>query len=74
MFCPSMCSGKGVCDWSLSKPACKCFDENDLTDGCYDSGVNEPEECERPSLGIRMVLSPKAVLVSVIAVASLFMA
>lgn len=56
-----MCSGKGVCDWSLSKPACKCFDENDLTDGCYDSGVNEPDKSE-PSMStsLKPGLSSKA--------------
>jgi hypothetical protein len=45
MFCPSMCSGKGICDWSLPTPACKCFDETDTTPGCYDSAVNEQAIC-----------------------------
>lgn len=45
MFCPSMCSGKGICDWSLPTPACKCFDESDTTPGCYDSDVNEQAAC-----------------------------
>lgn len=34
MFCPAMCSGKGICDWDLPKPICKCFDPNDLSTNC----------------------------------------
>lgn len=49
MFCPSMCSGKGICDWSLPTPACKCFDESDTTPGCYDSAVNEQATCPTSS-------------------------
>lgn len=45
MFCPSMCSGKGECDWSSPTPTCKCFDENDKTDGCYESEVIEQAVC-----------------------------
>lgn len=56
MFCPSMCSGKGICDWSLPSPKCKCFDESDTTDGCYESSFNEPSEC-KPSSGFKMTLS-----------------
>jgi len=34
IFCPAMCSGKGICDWDLPKPVCKCFDPNDLSTNC----------------------------------------
>jgi len=57
MFCPGMCSGKGTCDWSLPKPSCRCFDETDTTEGCYESAVNEAGVCVPPSLGFRMKLS-----------------
>jgi hypothetical protein len=45
MFCPAMCSGKGICDWSLAKPACQCFDPSDTTEGCYESKPAEPDIC-----------------------------
>jgi hypothetical protein len=36
MFCPAMCSGKGVCDWDVIPfPVCKCDDPNDTTAGCF---------------------------------------
>mmetsp|Transcript_2411 Transcript_2411/g.3206 ORF Transcript_2411/g.3206 Transcript_2411/m.3206 type:complete len:703 (+) Transcript_2411:88-2196(+) len=47
MFCPSMCSGKGICDWdAVPKPICNCFDSNDNTPGCYESQVNAPTKCQ----------------------------
>ena len=46
MYCPSMCSGKGICDWDSPTPTCKCFDPSDQTDGCYDSPFNPPLECQ----------------------------
>lgn len=49
MFCPAMCSGKGICDWSLPTPSCSCFDESDTTPGCYDSAVNEQATCPSSS-------------------------
>ena len=49
MFCPSMCSGKGICDWSSLRPTCKCFDELDETKGCYDSAVVEQAVCSTSS-------------------------
>jgi len=69
MFCPAMCSGKGVCNWYLENPICQCFDINDKTVGCYDSKVNQPKTC-RPSASWRISLSsfslgiPLLVLVS----------
>ena len=37
LFCPSSCSGRGVCDFEneMSHPTCKCFDPQDTSDGCY---------------------------------------
>lgn len=43
MFCPSMCSGKGICDWSLPAPACRCFDPEDATPNCNDSDPVAPD-------------------------------
>ncbi len=40
MACPSMCSGKGVCDHNKSPPKCTCDDENDTSRGCYGVGVD----------------------------------
>ena len=53
MFCPSMCSGKGVCDWDAAIPMCKCFDKNDTTEGCYESNLNEAKACN-PSSAFRL--------------------
>eukprot|EP00586_Coscinodiscus_wailesii_P020979 CAMPEP_0172492474 /NCGR_PEP_ID=MMETSP1066-20121228/23654_1 /TAXON_ID=671091 /ORGANISM="Coscinodiscus wailesii, Strain CCMP2513" /LENGTH=588 /DNA_ID=CAMNT_0013262139 /DNA_START=416 /DNA_END=2182 /DNA_ORIENTATION=+ len=35
LFCPANCSGKGTCDYSLSKPKCNCFDPQDQSEGCF---------------------------------------
>ena len=42
MACPASCSGHGICDWSETKPVCKCFDQNDFTAGCFNSFRNVP--------------------------------
>lgn len=47
MFCPSMCSGKGLCDWSLSVPVCKCFNDMDTTLNCNDSDPAAPSEISK---------------------------
>mmetsp|Transcript_21981 Transcript_21981/g.25409 ORF Transcript_21981/g.25409 Transcript_21981/m.25409 type:complete len:669 (-) Transcript_21981:404-2410(-) len=58
MFCPSMCSGKGVCDWNADpKPVCKCFDSSDTTAGCFESGPNDPtilQEIPDPNVGSKI--------------------
>mmetsp|Transcript_12295 Transcript_12295/g.15592 ORF Transcript_12295/g.15592 Transcript_12295/m.15592 type:complete len:416 (-) Transcript_12295:389-1636(-) len=47
MFCPSNCSGKGICNWDADPyPVCECFDATDTTPGCYNSHVLEPVKCE----------------------------
>jgi len=73
MFCPAMCSGKGVCNWSLPKPACECFDKNDKTDGCYDSPVNEASRCTgtKPSIGFKIHVSLIALSLPIIALAAI---
>ena len=35
LFCPGLCSGKGVCNFESRPPKCDCFDEDDDSDGCY---------------------------------------
>ena len=35
MFCPGLCSAKGVCNYELDRPKCECFDENDTSEGCF---------------------------------------
>ena len=43
MFCPSMCSGKGICDWDAKPaPVCKCYDGSDTSEGCFNSPPNDP--------------------------------
>lgn len=69
MFCPAMCSGKGICDWSLSKPACQCFDPSDTTEGCFDSRPVEPDTCPETSNLIPEVLALGLPLIT-IAIAS----
>lgn len=34
LTCPSLCSGRGTCDWSDGPPHCICDDEDDNTVGC----------------------------------------
>mmetsp|Transcript_13846 Transcript_13846/g.17598 ORF Transcript_13846/g.17598 Transcript_13846/m.17598 type:complete len:837 (+) Transcript_13846:124-2634(+) len=37
LICPANCAGHGICDYSMPNPECRCFDENDITPGCYKS-------------------------------------
>lgn len=39
MFCPSMCSGQGICNHGLDQPRCECYDESDTSPGCYGIGI-----------------------------------
>jgi hypothetical protein len=34
LFCPSECSGRGVCDYEAVPPRCNCFDTTDTTAAC----------------------------------------
>jgi hypothetical protein len=34
LYCPSDCSGRGICDHSTSPPTCQCFDSSDATSSC----------------------------------------
>ncbi len=53
MFCPAMCSGKGVCDWDADPiPECKCFSANDTTAGCFDSPLNDPSTAFQSDLSV----------------------
>ena len=66
MFCPSMCSGKGICDWDATPtPVCKCHDENDTTEGCFISPPNEPNMAFDMSMS-RLVFSISMLVVSVV--------
>lgn len=41
MFCPAMCSGKGICNWDAKPyPVCECNDKSDTSAGCYNSSTN----------------------------------
>ncbi len=35
LFCPGLCSAKGVCNYDADPPTCECFDEDDTSAGCY---------------------------------------
>lgn len=53
LICPSNCSGKGKCIWSAKMPYCECFDENDVSDGCYGETIDKKKDVvvsEKPSL------------------------
>ena len=46
MFCPAMCSGKGICKWDAKPiPVCECFDPSDKSNGCFDSDPVQPGDC-----------------------------
>lgn len=41
LVCPTLCSGKGICNFQTSK--CDCFDKEDTSPGCYGKNyVNRP--------------------------------
>lgn len=42
MACPANCAGHGICDFSQAK--CNCFDNEDLSPGCFESFRNIPPE------------------------------
>lgn len=42
--CPANCAGHGVCDFSLKRPTCKCFDPRDTSTGCFRSFVSVPPQ------------------------------
>jgi len=35
MFCPGLCSSKGMCNYEGNPPRCECFDAMDTSQGCY---------------------------------------
>lgn len=35
LVCPSMCSGRGICNYNATKPQCLCDDPNDKSPGCW---------------------------------------
>jgi len=35
LTCPSSCSGRGMCDYTMGPPICICDDPFDQTEGCY---------------------------------------
>jgi len=35
MFCPGLCSSKGMCNYAANPPRCDCFDAMDTSQGCY---------------------------------------
>jgi len=45
--CPSNCSGKGVCDYSLEVPSCVCFNKADRSASC---DGKSPPVTQQPSL------------------------
>jgi len=47
--CPSNCSGKGVCDYSLEVPSCVCFNKADRSASC---------DSDLPPQSIQPTLSP----------------
>jgi len=40
-ICPANCSGRGICQWNLTTPKCKCFDEEDTSKNCNDYRVGK---------------------------------
>ena len=65
MFCPSMCSGKGICDWDAKPaPVCKCYDGSDTSEGCFNSPPNDPNVAFEMSMS-RFVFSISMLVVSV---------
>ena len=59
MFCPAMCSGKGICNWDADPvPICECFNPNDKTAGCFDSEISQPGECN--DSGVIETLTPSS--------------
>ncbi len=54
-----MCSGKGICNWNGDpKPICECFDPNDNTAGCFDSGISQPGDCNDSGVKTNLSVMP----------------
>jgi len=53
LFCPGLCSAKGICNFESDPPKCECFDEDDTSEGCYGrdyrASANEQGDNKNPN-------------------------
>ena len=42
MICPGLCSSKGTCNYESNPPRCECFDDLDISPGCYGQEYQPP--------------------------------
>merc|ERR1740124_1744033 len=55
-ICPANCSGRGICQWNLTIPSCKCFDEEETSKNCNNYSIvinsieiNDPDPNPNPN-------------------------